>query len=370
MVTTENKKKFSSYTYGEARTHDGQLVEFSCPPEFRDKVIKFFRDHLRSIDLPTTGVFNISHGGYGRYTRYDMVQHDYAGGGSGFIELLEVRNAPDQRCKIIIYEYHCYGESAFTEWETLEDAKAAFKKWWGSQNNNENFPKEKGFKRRIECGALPPWFYAVGEEELIGDYALPYGLDNDPVYRIGKKFVVFDDGDVPHVKTCMGTRFVGKKKSDYPYEAENYRIVYWHDGSSWNESHYKGKKHSPRELKDEELWITQAIKEFQSLLAGKKTNFVINFTDRHKFIGKVVEVDKKATSPEGNYFVVVTFKDKQLKKKEGWVNDFIPTEEAPDIIQYVTKKVQEKGNEIEHIEIKQVKSKKNGKKWQGVFFSH
>lgn len=370
MISADMQKKFSSYTYGEARTGMGQLVKFSCPTEFKDKIINFFRDHLREVDLPTTGVFNISHGGYGRYTRYNMTQHDYAGGGSGFIEVLEIRNAPDQRCSFIVYQYHCYGKSDFTEWETLEDARNAWNRHWSSLDNTVNFPKAKGFKRWVECGALAPWFYAIGDEELVGDYALPYGLENDPAYRIGRKFVIFDDENVPYIKTCMGTRFVSKKKDDYPYEAVNYRIVYWHDGSSWNESHYESKNHPlPRELKNEELWITEAIQQFQEALAGKRTDFVINFTDRYKFIGKVVEIDKKITSPEGDYLLVVTFKDKRKKKQEGWVNDFTPTSETPDIIQYVTKKLKEKGHEAEHIEIKSIKAKKGGKKWCGMFFS-
>ncbi len=371
MTTTEIdiQKKFSSYTYGEVRTGIGQLVEFSCPPDLKDKVKEFFRDHIRTISLPTTGVLNISHGAYGRYTRYDMIQHKYAGGGTGFIEVLEIRNAPDNRCSFVIYQYHRYGKSEFTEWETLEDAKMAWEKYWGSHDNTVHFPEAKGFKRWIDCGALTPWFYAIGDEELIADYSLPYGLEDDPVYRIGRVFVVMDNENIPHIKTCMGTRFMTRRKNDNSRETVNYRIVYWHDGTIWNESSYEAKNHLPRELKSGELWITEAISQFQEILAGNKTDFVINFTDRHKFIGKVIEVDKKVSSPEGNYLIAATFKDKQTKQEVGWVNDFVPTPEYPDIVQYVTAKYKEKGKEIERIEVKEVKVKTNGKKWQGVFFS-
>ncbi len=362
-------KKFSSYTHSEARTGAGQLVEFTCPSGSEEKIKEFFLENLRGVSLPNTAPFNMSHGSYGKYTRYKMEQHKYAAGRTCFIEMLEISNPPDKRCGFVIYEYQSYGDSAFSEWETLKDALEAWEKHWGSFNNNENFPKLSGFKRYVECGALDPWFYSVGDEEIIGDYAMPYGLEDDPVYRLGKKFVVIDDNEVPHIKTCMGTRFIFDQERGGSHQEKPYRIVYWDDGGTWNENNHEDRKHLPRELRSEELWITEAIKQFQALLTGKNTDFVINFTDRTKFIGKIVEIDKNIRSPEGNYLLSITFKDGRRKKKEGWVNNFVPTPEVPDVIQFAIQEFKKKDIEVEHVEIKERKGKKDGKKWEGAFFN-
>jgi len=192
----EGNNRFNSYRFGEGKTGIGQKVEFEYPNDLGDTGAEQIRDFLakniRTIDTPTTGRVNVSHGGYGRYTRYNVKQHDYAGGGSGFIEVLEIKNPPDGRWGIVINEYPGYGNSVFTEWETLDDARQAFKSYWGSCHTAEEFPKCKGFKRRVVCGALSPWFYAIGDELLVGDYTFPDGLQDDAVYRFGQQFVVFD----------------------------------------------------------------------------------------------------------------------------------------------------------------------------------
>ena len=84
----------------------------------------------------------------------------------------------------------------------------------GSCDTAKEFSNLEGFKRRVVCNALTPWFYAIGDEELIGDYAFPEGFQDDPVYRLGKRFVVFDHDGVPEIKTCMGARFLTEDGSD------------------------------------------------------------------------------------------------------------------------------------------------------------
>lgn len=365
----EQPDRFSSYRYGEGRTGIGQMVEFTCPPEFVDQVKKVLRT-IRTIDIPTTGRVNIAHGGYGQYTRYDVVQHDYAGGGPGdgggwgYIEVLEIKNPPDGRWGIVINEHTSHKGGMFTEWETLDHAHAAFKKFWCSDSTEEKFPKLTGFKRRVTCGELTPWFYAIGDEQLIGDYAFPEGLQDDVVYRFGRQFVVFDYEGVPAVKTCMGTRFV-KRGDYYPYGEQQYRLVYWDDGSVWDESNDRGG--SPRPVEEGERWIAEAVQQFRQLLAGKSTEFTINFTDGNKFVGKLIRANCRVPCAEGNYFLVVQLKGKN-KPLEGWVNDFKPTKDAPDIVQYVTQRFGESEQEVEYIEIKERKTEKGGKKWSGVFF--
>jgi hypothetical protein len=368
--------RFSSYQYGEARTGKGQLVEFCCPTDVENEQVRqFFQENIRTIDIPTTGRVNIEHGGYGKYTRYDIVQHNYAGGGPGegggwgYIEVLEIKNPPDGRWGIVVNESSSNDRcSAFSEWETLKDARAAFKKHWGSSNTAEEFPKLQGFKRRVACGRLTPWFYAIGDEQLIGDYAFPEGLCDDPVYRFGKKFVTFDDEGIPAIKTCMGTRFIVEEADCYPHSRFAYRAVYFDDGSCWHDQTLSSDK-TPRPIEEnEEGWIAEAVCQFRRLLAGKSASFSINFADGGKFTGRLTAPKGKTFCAEGDYFVVVRLKGKK-KLLEGWVNEFKPTKETPDIVQYVTQRFAKHDKEVERIEIKQCRARKNGKKWYGVFYS-
>lgn len=367
----EQLDRFSLYRHGEVRTGIGQMIEFTCPSDVAEQVSEFLRTNVRTINIPTTGRVNVAHGGYGQYTRYDVVQHDYAGGGPGesgewgYIEVLEVKNPPDDRWGIVINERTSHKGGVFTEWETVEKARAAFSKFWGSHRTEEEFPKLSAFKRRVVCGGLTPWFYAIGDEQLIGDYAFPDRLQDDAVYRFGRQFVVFDYDGIPAMKNCMGTRYIKRKRDYHPYDEQQYRLVYWDDGSVWDESNSRGG--SPRPVEEGEMWITEAVRQFKQLLAGKSAEFTINFTDGNKFVGKLVRVNHRVPCAEGNYFIVARLKDKK-KPMEGWVKNFKPTKDAPDIIQYVTQRCAKRGQEVEHIEVKECETKKGGKKWSGVFF--
>jgi len=363
------KDRFSSYQYGEAITGIGQAVEFTCALDSAEQVREFLEANVRTISIPTTGQVSVAHGGYGNYTRYDIVQHDYAGGGSpgggGYIEILEIENPPDGRWGIVIHEYTSYKGSVFTEWETVENARAAYARCWGSHDAAEGFPKLPGFKRRVVCGALTPWFYAVGTEQLHGDYTFPKGLEDDAVYRFGRQFVVFDISGIPAVKICMGSRFFSRKSDNYPYKESQYRLIYWDDGSVWDERDNRGTP--PRSMEESEEWIAEAVQQFRQLLAGKSTEFTINFTDGNRFVGKLVKPKRAARCAEGDYYLVVRVKGR-AEPLEGWVYGFTPTQEAPDVVQHVTQQYAREGQEVEHVEIKQRKTKKGGQKWSGAFF--
>jgi len=70
-------KCLSHYTFGEAITAGGQVIEFNCHPD--DVVrIKEALMQVRIIDLPTSRAVNVSHGGCGQYSRYKITQHKYA----------------------------------------------------------------------------------------------------------------------------------------------------------------------------------------------------------------------------------------------------------------------------------------------------
>jgi len=373
-TATKPKEKFNPYSHGEGVTGGGQVVEFSCVPDTQEMIREFLKEHVKYIHTPTTGQVNIVHGGYGKYTRYKITQHKYAGGGygpgnGGYIEVLEIADAPDGRYGIVIHEDNSSHGCHFTEWETLQNALDAFEEYWSSGETEKKFSTLPGFKRRVACGALTPWFYAIGDEILLGDTAFPEGLQDDPVFRFGKQFLVFDrfDKDIlPVIKTCMGTRAVHTRESEWPFKEFKYRIVYWDDGDKWVEGdHYT---QNPRPLEEGEEWITDALLQFRMLLAGKKTEFSVNFMDGGKFVGKLVAPKDKRPSPEGRYLLSVKLKGARELKK-GWV-DFKPTSKVPNILEYVKRRFAEGGQEVEKVEKVEIKEKRvenGGQKWSGVF---
>ena len=360
----EHVNNFSCHTYGEGRTGNGQFVNFTCRHEEVVQVKEFLKK-IRTIDIPTTGRVAISHGGCGKYTRYDIKQHDYAGGGRGYIEVLKINNPPEGHCGIVINKYNC-GDSVFTEWETLENARDAFTKYWGSCDAAKEFPKLEGFKRSVVCNALTPWFYAIGDEEIIGDYAFPDGFHDDPIYHFGNKFVVFGRDGVPEIKTCMGARFLTEDGSDGYGRPKKYykRLVYWDDGSFFDAYNYTS--NPPRPLEENELWVTEAVRQFKEILTGEKTEFSINFTDGNRFIGKI-KIANKSHCAEGRYELQVKIKgEKELLK--GYA-DFKP-QQFKNIVEAVVENYKKKGKEVEQVTVDSFrKINPKGKKWAGVYYS-
>lgn len=375
-MSTEGK--FKTYTFGEGKTAIGQIVKFTCGQGDIDEVAGFLSAKVRSVDIHTTGRVSIKHGGQGKYTRYNIEQHKYAGGGPGecggwgYIEVLEIKDTPNDRIGYIIHEDNSENGAQFTEWQTIDDAVNAFEQFYSSGNTSKEFPKQKGFLRIVNCGDLTPWFYAIGDQELIGDYAFPEGLQDDPVYTFGKKFLVFDEIGIPSVKTCMGTRLLRRVDSGDRYVEREYRVVYFDDGSSWDEGRYylsfrSMSNNPPQPIGEDEFWIVEAVQQFKRLLAGKSTTFTINFTDGNKFVGKLAPSKENTSCAEGDYLLRVNIRGG--KTMEGWARSFKPTKKTPNIIAHVNQKLAEEGKVAESIEILESKTKAKGKKWAGVFYN-
>lgn len=365
----KEKDDFSLYSYGEGRTALGQLVQFTCRPDEQETIRTFLDENVRTVREMVTHQ-NVAHGGYGAYTRYDIQQHHYAAGdgedGSyAYIELLEIKDAPDGRCGFVIHENSNVAPCRFTEWTSLEAAKAAWEKYYSSRKKEEVFSKLPGFIRMVACEGVRPWFYAIGNEELIGDYTLPNHLNDDPVYRLGQKFLVFNKDGVPMVRTCMGCRFVETKDRNHPYHTTHKRLVYWNDGTVWDEgeTNISSTYQPPRLLLQEELWVEEAVHQFRVLLAGKQEQFSLDFTDGTKFVGKITSTKHKNPCAEGSYNLSVIVQGEE-KPRVGWVKDFVPTPEFPDIVTYATRRM--KGS-VERVEILESKVVPGGKKWSGVF---
>ncbi len=323
------REKWSgAYTFGEARTGHGQLVEFTCRPEDSEKIAEFLKQ-VRSINIPTTGRISVPHGGYGRYTRYDIVQHKYAGGGDGYIEALEIRNPPDGRCGYVIHEYHgCSGSgSVFYEFRKCEQAIAAWGKYWGSPDRPDNLLKCKGLIRRVVCNyAMDPWFYAVGDQLLMGDFVFPDVIEEDATYRFGKKYVVRDRDETPMIKTCVGMRWVERGGGIYGDKKTRHRQVFFDDGTTWDEYSMK----PPELLTESKLWIGAAIDQLRRLLAGRTDKFEIPFTDGGKFIGRFIP-PKGSKVIAGIYEVKGLFQKGEITKEFSGPFNFQPTTKAPTV---------------------------------------
>jgi len=353
-----NKDKFDTYTFSEGSTGIGQMVEFSCCPEDVGKVKEFLKT-IRTIDIPTTKRVNVVHGCYGRYTRFDIVQHKYAGGGNGsgggYIEVLEIKNPPDGRCGIVIYEYSTHDNSVFYEFSNLPDAVLAFEK----NRGGSGFSKCEGFLRRVVCNRFyTPWFYAVGSQLLLDDFVFPNIIEEDPTFRYGRKFVVRDYYGLPTIKTCMGSRLI--RKDEYGGKTESSLLVLWEDGTVWDE--YKCSER-PRPLNESELWIQDAIDKFRKLLTGKTSKFTIDFIDGSKFVGKLKLKNSKSHSAGGRYEVRLTFKEGDVF--EG-IFDFEPTPEISTIEESIYSQAQKAGKQIVSID-SIVKILKGEKEWAGVY---
>lgn len=369
------RKKVNSWSYGEAKTAAGQLVCFSFElPDDRDKT-EFVKSQIvaaiglcRHIEPPENHRTNVTHGGYGRYSRYVIDQHKYGGGHGGYIELLEIRDAPDDRCPIVIYQYATWdGTSAFTEFDTKENAIAAFEKCWCK--GVRELEKHEGFLRHVECGIMTPWFYAQGDQPLTGDFAYPSEFFVHPLYQVGKKFVVSDyDGGNMRILTCMGAteRMVN---SDSYSSGRKYKEtkVYFDDGSIVSPGHDK-----VRPLEDDELWIDEAMNQFRKLLGGMKTTIEVPFRDGSAFVGRI----RKPKAPKepshkklsGSYDIEIRAKRDRKTKTTAGVYRLELTPEIPTPEAWIEDQCKKYGvDSYKVIRCQKVVRNRKKSSWKGVF---
>lgn len=227
-------------SYISATSGSGQVLHLLCEPG-KEGDIRAAIAMAHEISVPVAGpVSEMGHGCYASYSRYQMTQHGYGGGqdevGGAYTEVLEIHSPPDGRCGVVIHQARygsCSGGPGHTFWEfaDVDAAVAAF----------EAREFSKGCLREVQCGHLTPWFYAVGNEHLVGDFALACGLEDDPVYRLGCLCrVPSGKGGQSVIKTCMGTRYTEEKVRDFTHGhltdgIRHYRLICFHDGTMWDE---------------------------------------------------------------------------------------------------------------------------------------
>jgi hypothetical protein len=126
------------------------------------------------IDITTTNHTAIPHGRFTDYSKYSVIQHRYSGtashreGASNFLEMLEIKNPPKGRPRYVIYEKS--SRECFTTWRTLQYAIDAYDSMF-KDPRLETLKKRKGFLRLVPCNKQTPWFYAIGDQWVINDYA-------------------------------------------------------------------------------------------------------------------------------------------------------------------------------------------------------
>lgn len=313
----------------EAFDKDNKVYSLRCDSDEVENVKAAFKCSS-GINLKQTKKTKcVPHGGYARCSRFDIEQHAYAGGGhpgcGGYTELLEVKDALEGKCKIVIYwHYADYNSSVagFTEWYSLDNAKKAFENHFPLSGSRDEIEKKKGFLRIVDCNHLTPWFFAVGDQHIIGDYVFPEYLQDDPVYKIGEKFIVTEDDEKTFVKTCLG--------SILNHSSE--RIVIWDDGSTWSKS---GKRSSfPILLKDKDKYITIAP-DLARQLSEEKRTINLYLGNGTVFKGKIEK--QKDKNLEGEYYLKVFFNDGFSRSEEVFL-DFKPTKRYPTILSCLKKK--------------------------------
>ncbi len=361
-------ERFDSYQHSETHTAVGQCIQFECPSGETEQVAQFVKEHVRKLQVAETGC-SVTHGSYGGYSRYDLKQHKYAGGGNpgggGYIEVLEIPNPPDGRCGFVVYEYNTSDGYAFTEWQTLVDALNAYERCWSAAGQTGKvFPTLDGFIRRVPCGHLQPWFFAVGHQLLVGDYAFPEHFVDDPVYIPGRRFVV-RSGGFPTIKTCMGTmRTIVERRRGYRSEAEDVsiRVVHWDDGTTWTDE----RGEPPKPLEEGDAWIVEAVQTFQEFLAGRREKVTIQLLDGTVFEGGIKRRGRKRRYQREGRYKAKIFVEGESNPREGWF-DFKPTPETPDAIDYLKMKA---GKPLTRVEISHFQPPGNhprALRWSGVF---
>ncbi|MDO8640762.1 MAG: hypothetical protein Q7R33_04395 [Nitrosarchaeum sp.] len=302
------REHIGSFTYSTGETANGHVVEFTCASENVDKVKELLK-FVRSIERPITHKVNVEHGGYGKYTRFNIDQHKYAGGHGGYIEVLEIKNPPDNRHGIVIHSYSSReGQARFTEFDTLENAMSAWTNHMNDIWDKKDDKKIPGFIRHVECGWFEPWFYATGDQFLTGDFVYPDAFAQHPLYQVGKQFIVNEDG-YNEIKTCMGAIEEEKETDSWTSGRQKYKVttIYWSDGTT-----SKSAADSAPKPIQHNSWITEAILKFSQIITGKINRFEIPFTNGTKFVGQLSYTTK---SLNGIYRVHVLIKKDGKEKK-------------------------------------------------------
>jgi hypothetical protein len=347
----------------EVTTGNGTLVELWGNPTDVEKAAEVL-SLLEKIELPhTQWESEPETRRHKKYSRFDIVEHT-VGGCDAFYHrhLLEIRSAPPGKASIVIDHY-----VSFTEWSDLASAKKAYRKMIDQHLEDSDLEKNPlpGQLRLVKYHQFDPWFYAIGNQLVVGDIAFPDNLQEDPVYRAGKDFVVYDEENQPSIKTCLGCR-LERYQEQHGFREETphvhfFRLVYFDDGTTWNESTHR--ENPPRPLVNGELWMTKAVEQFKACLAQGRLGFSLSFVDGLNF--KCRLTGKKGLTVEGSYYAEITFTDGTEEK--GYF-DFKPFRDFPTVEDYLKFEFGRQRKEIKTLKVELYRRVRLGKGWSGGLF--
>jgi hypothetical protein len=213
----------------EVHTATGQLLEIECASGDEEKIKDLFGQVVCiEVKEAATKEVLIGNGEGSFYTRYNVTQLDHARDERGYLEVLKIKNSPDGRCGNVVHKFSYGAGHEVFEFESIEAAREAFKCTFGQIHRS-------GLIRHFQCGWLQPWFYAVGDQFVVGDVVFPNVFsEEDSVFRVGRKFVVADCNGDKTIKICLGSRLVDVDRGPFGGK-KKYLCVQWFDGSQWYE---------------------------------------------------------------------------------------------------------------------------------------
>lgn len=383
--------------YVDTITLDGQPVNLCTRWNDRERVRAMIRESVVDIHLPKTHRVNVSHGSYGRYSRYELDQRKYAGGGhgasGGYMEALAIELSPTGHGRGIFHEQGG-GLHRFVEYDTPDQAVAAWNYRWGHSNaSTGELVRMAGAGRWLEWCHFVPWFYAVGDEQEYEDrgFLLPRGMSDDPVFRLGSRWLAFNQAGWPRVVVCLGSRLERRPAGGDWYNRErehDVRVVYWHDGTTWEPN---PRQPEPRRLADDEpVWLNEAHRRLDQIMTGEDDHFILDLVDGRRVTVRVKQpgVGRDQSCRAGQYHCDLTI-DRALPGRR-WVEDdisdeggryerragtffgedfdFDPTPECPTPEEWMRRRVAglPGSPQIVTMRLKLVRPKEGGKRWSGV----
>lgn len=361
-ILDASKPIYRSVSTQEVSTGKGTLVKLTGPDDLVEKAAKII-PLLKDIELPHTQWVDVPGSRLRRrYSRFNIIEHKVKGTDDLLCHaghIYEIKDGPEDKVPIVIDNY-----TSFSEWTDLKSAKAALELMDKQTLRHKDIEQSPlpGQLRVVNCYPFDPWYNAIGNQIIVGDIVFPDGFQDDPVYKAGKSFVVYDGDGNPSIKICLGCRLERYHDNGSLQSRPHvpvFRTVYFEDGTVWNESRSVGKP--PRPLAGNEIWIADVLGQVQRLLLGGILNFKVPLVDDMNFIGRLS--GRQGLTLEGTYYARVSFEDGT--KEEGYF-DFKPYGDFPTVEDYLRAQYKRGRKTVSKLEVKLHRKKRLGKSWGGA----
>lgn len=347
MTTTDKAS-----VVAEIRGVDGTLYRVECPEKDLDTIRSVFQSSVIDITTELNKKTKLEHGGYSVISRYDIESLGYLGGETGYLEFLHVKDAPPGYAPFVIHQFDGYSGSRLVEVESRELLKSA------AERGLFQPPEIRDITIHY-CGPFSPWFYAVGDQPILGRVVAPeHKVVSVPGYVQGRKFIIKDRylGETT-VKT-----FVAAVKPD---DESDDVVLLWDDGTHFSLCNHSSEYVRP--VTADVAWIDAAVVQFRSLLVGNIKSFSIPFFSGGELKCKYVPPKKGPVKQDaGSYHLkIIVEKDGKEEMKDGNV-DYDPKENGPSVEAMVEEQAKKAGFKLLKID-HCYKIVRRTKGWTGVY---